>query len=240
MKPNSNRQMSRSWGIPAKRAIKVVGLEGYVVDHNTVLDSDNACSLGYVRPVRAPHRRGLLSGLQAMFEILLERLAQACSQQSQHRNFFGQECGQMIAKLDLDLFLGLKKQRALGVAHKDLGVDVTLAADGRRIAEPRCDLLDGVANIPFHGGLTIKLLEFLQRYGGEYSAVPCAEILRRNILATDLPEVGIDIGGGHVASFPALVEICKQLLPRQILAPVSPWRSACRAMKGSRPSRSCP
>jgi hypothetical protein len=83
-------------------------------------------------------------------------------------------------------FLGLEQQRALDVGRDDLRVDITFAANGRRVAEPRRHLLDGVADIALGAGLAVEFLELLQRHGSEHRAVPGSKVLGRDVLAADL------------------------------------------------------
>ena len=58
----------------------------------------------------------------------------------------------------------------------------------------------------------------MQRHGGKYRAGPRPKVLRRNVIAGDFFEVGVDVAGGHVLRLAILIEVLQQLLAGQFLA----------------------
>lgn len=101
-----------------------------------------------------------------------------------------------------------KSRRRLAV--ENCGMDVTPAADRRRVTQMLSDLLYSDAVLPvFYGGsgwsrgwlekaqsaavLGIKQFKLLQRQGREISGGPGAKILRGNLLAANFTQVAIDV-----------------------------------------------
>src|SRR5450432_1557178 len=104
------------------------------------------------------------------------------------------------------------------------GMDVILAADGGGVAKllgnhlhHRIDVLSGLAFV-----LTgIKAAQFEQR---ERRAAPGTKILRREISAADLAQIGIYIRRGYGVIIALFITILEKLLPRHFLRPLDDLR----------------
>lgn len=110
---------------------------------------------------KVAHDRDLIpkiqsGGIQTGLELVLEREVQTGSQQGKDRSFFRSQRSQALAQLLFEPVLDLERQRAFDVGRDDLRMDVALAADGRRVAEPGSDLLDGGADVALGAGLRDK------------------------------------------------------------------------------------
>ncbi len=104
----------------------------------------------------------------------------------------------------------------IGADHR--WVDVALPADRRGVPQPAGDPLDRRDDVLLRRRVGVELLELRQRLGGELRPGPGAEILGGEVLAADLPEVGVDVARGDILTVAILVEILEQLLPRHFLA----------------------
>ena len=82
-------------------------------------------------------------------------------------------------------------------------MDIAAAADRRRVAEMRGDLLDGVDDRLLALGVAVELLELAQRLGGEMGGRPGAEILGGDVLAGDLAQIVVDVGRVDVRRSPS-------------------------------------
>ena len=70
-------------------------------------------------------------------------------------------------------------------------MDVALAADRRRVAEPARHPLDRLGDVALGGGLAVEALELAERPRGQHGGRPGAEVLGGEVVARDLAqEVG--------------------------------------------------
>jgi hypothetical protein len=86
-------------------------------------------------------------------------------------------------------------------------MDVTFAADGLRIPQTLGDGLYRPDEVSFRLRLGVKRFEFAERAGGENGPRPGAKILRREVLAGNVPEIGVDVGRLDAAPFPGFVDV---------------------------------
>src|SRR5579863_2529536 len=95
-------------------------------------------------------------------------------------------------------------------------MDVRLAADGRRIAEPRGYACQGLRD------LCLRLTHVAGRCGECRDALdradPRAEVLGGKIVFGDLTDIGVDVVGGDGVSRAIIVEIREKLFAREVSA----------------------
>ena len=72
-------------------------------------------------------------------------------------------------------------------------MDVALAADRRCVAESLGDGLDRADDVALRLGLGIELFKRLQGPGGQDGGRPGPEVLRREVVFSDLPEIVVYI-----------------------------------------------
>src|ERR687897_3339661 len=121
----------------------------------------------------------------AVLELVLQRALQARLEEGQDSGLLGPQVRQVLAQLGFDLALDLEEQLAFGIGRQHLRMDVAFTADGRRVAEARGDALDRRLYVLLERRLGVEVLELLQRHGGKHSALPGAEVLRRDVAAGD-------------------------------------------------------
>ena len=76
----------------------------------------------------------------------------------------GLETFHAAPKLALGFRFELKNQIAVHVVVQHFGMDVAFAADRRRVAEPRRDLLDSSSKIALGLGGAVKTFKFIESY----------------------------------------------------------------------------
>ena len=101
----------------------------------------------------------------------------------------------VLLEITLRLVRQPLKQRAVHVAIEHSRMDVAAAANRRRVAEMRGDLLDGVDDRLLALGVAVEILELAQGLGGEVGGGPGAEVLGGDVLAGDLAQVVVDVIG---------------------------------------------
>jgi hypothetical protein len=89
--------------------------------------------------------------------------------------------------------------------------------------------LDRRAQHLLRAGLRRGRFAFVQRQRRHHGAGPGAEVLRRDVAASDLAQVGVDVGGGDAPHLAVLVQVLEQLLPGQLLAGAHDLRDAAIA-----------
>ena len=137
--------------------------------------------------------------------------------------------------------LDVQEQAAVEVAGEDLRMHVAFAADARRVAEARGDLLDGLADVLLGLGLVVEFLEFRQGERRQHGAGPGAEILGRDLAPGDLLQIGVHVRRGDRMLLAVIVDILEQVLARQVLAGLDDSGDApVLDLQVSRSCRSCP
>src|SRR5215831_19471458 len=103
---------------------------------------------------------------------------------------------------------------------------VALPADCRRIAE-RCGyFFDCAAKIALRLSGTVEALKFTEGHCRQNCPGPGAEILRRNVLASNFFEIVIHVGRCDVLAIALFIDVLEQLLPGQLLTSLDDLRDA--------------
>jgi hypothetical protein len=97
-------------------------------------------------------------------------------------------------------------------------MDIALPAHRLGVPQPLGDHFDRRQDVPLGLGVRGERLEFPQELGGQHRARPRPEILRRQILPGDVLQVGVDLLRADGLPLTVLVEVLKELVPRQIPA----------------------
>jgi hypothetical protein len=97
-------------------------------------------------------------------------------------------------------------------------VHVALAGDRGRVAELARGTLDRPRDVALGLPRRLEGGDLLQRERGQHRARPRAEVLRGELLARDLLQVGVDVGGVDRLSHAVLGDVLEQLVARQLLA----------------------
>src|SRR5882672_10350042 len=105
----------------------------------------------------------------------------------------------------------------LGVGDDHIRMDVTLSADGHRVAEPPRHLADSTRELPLEIAALPRGRLRGQGESGEDGASPRSEILGREVVAPDLPQVRIDVGRVYRLTLSLVVQVLEKLVPRQLL-----------------------
>ena len=100
----------------------------------------------------------------------------------------------------------VRYEGAVEIGFEDRRMDVALAADGPGVAQPLGDRVDRLVHVPLRLGLRVEPGEFQKGLGGKCRSSPSAEVLRRELLSSNLAEVIIHVGGGHVADLSVVVD----------------------------------
>src|SRR2546428_1928245 len=98
-------------------------------------------------------------------------------------------------------------------------MDVALPADGHRVAEPPRHLADGLRELSLRIAAFRRGLSRGQSKGREDGASPCPEILGCEIVASDIPQVCIDVRRIYGLTVSLVIEILEELVAGQFLAP---------------------
>src|SRR5437763_96975 len=107
-------------------------------------------------------------------------------------------------------------QRSIEIGVEDHWVDITFAADRRRISQPLGDTFDRRANVALRGGVRVEVLELLKRLGGHRSAGPGPEIFGGELASADLAQIFVDVTRPDMMSLTVFVKVLEQYLSRQI------------------------
>jgi hypothetical protein len=105
-------------------------------------------------------------------------------------------------------------------------MDVVLATDRARVAQPRRGLVDGTHHVLLRLGCRQRGAHAAQRLGGEHGAGERAKILGRDLAIRDLAQVFVDVAGVDLAARALFVEVLEQLLSGQLLAALHDPRDA--------------
>src|SRR5438105_1574756 len=110
------------------------------------------------------------------------------------------------------------RDTTLQVGVHDRRVEVTLAADRRRIAEAGRNLADGGGELALGLCLRLEPAQPGQLAGRQDGARPGPEVLGGELAPSRLPQVLVHVGGLDGAGLILIVEVAEQLLARQVLA----------------------
>ena len=124
----------------------------------------------------------------------------------------------VLAQLLIDVFLHFEQEVTVEIRIDDIGMDVAFAADRRGVPEHGCDTLHGPRDILFRPRLAVGLFKFTQRHRRQDRARPGAEVLRSDIRAAHLFEVGVYIRRRHGLPLAIVVDVLKEVLAWQLLA----------------------
>src|SRR5437868_6037259 len=95
-------------------------------------------------------------------------------------------------------------------------MDVTAAADCRRVAEMPGNPFDGASGGPLARCLAIDMRELAQCQGGQIGAGPGPEILSRDVLAGDLVQIEVDLSRADSVALARIVQVLEELVPREV------------------------
>ncbi len=104
-------------------------------------------------------------------------------------------------------------QAAFEIGADNVRMDIALAADAGRIAQPLRDALDGGDDIFLRLTLAVGGFEGLQGRGRQHGAGPGAKVLGGEGLAGDIAQVAVDVAGAQLTHMTIGVDIFEQLLP---------------------------
>ena len=104
-------------------------------------------------------------------------------EQAEHSRLFGLKLGQVTGKLMLGLAFERGEHGPIEIGINDLGMDIALPADGRRVPQSLGDALDGTDHVLLGLGRRVKRLELAEGQGGEDGAGPGPEVLGGEVLS---------------------------------------------------------
>jgi hypothetical protein len=97
--------------------------------------------------------------------------------------------------------------------------DITRTADGPCIAQALGHCINGLDNVLLGFRLRRPGAAFPEGTSGQDGARPRAHVLGRAVLARELVQVVIDIGGVNRLALAGGIDVLKKLIPWQLLAP---------------------
>ena len=113
------------------------------------------------------------------------------------------------------------------VASQNRWMYITFAADGRRIPKLSGKVFYGLDDILLGLFISFECAGLAQRHAGQHGPCPRSEIFSRKIRVTDLAEVFVDICGIDCVGFALAIDVLKELVSLNILAPLNnPCQSA--------------
>ena len=180
-------------------------------------------SLTNSRPILRQYVKGGAPGYPGDLARTLGRrfvgeLAEAKPQKGDDRSLFGTHALDLWSQIELGLLGQSGEQGSVKVAFENLRMDVASATDRRCVAKMLCHPLDGTNDRAFAHGIAVDMLELAQRKRCQVRTCPGPEILGSNLLASNLVQIGIDLGRRDGMAHAGIVEILEQLISRKVAA----------------------